>query len=365
MRRYLVISVVSALVFALTSPAMAWSPRLEVDENNWIQFGFLAQLQYEAVEDAAGVANDKWSNEFFTRRARILAQGAVHEKVQFFFDTDLPNAGKTGAANTLIWNDGIIDLQFAPALKVSLGRILPPFSLESQASAASLLGIDYNLNTIKLPTPNERSAWRDDGIEARGILAGGLIDYRAGVFRGERDAIRNPDQDGRFTGMVMLNFGAAQPGWFYNMNSLGSLQMLSIGAGYDRIGNSAAGLDDGEAWSVFALVDQPLGVGAVTVAAAWYDWDGPNYGGFVGNTASAQVGFLFPCRMIEGARIQPVVRWQYQDPDEGLSLDTFNLGLNYFLKGHNINFKADYAINDRRIGGEKVDAVRFQTQLLF
>lgn len=363
MNRYFFVPVMTALLFALVSSAMAWSPKLEVDENTWIQFGFLTQLQYETIEDAAGTDNDSWSQEFFTRRARILAQGSVHEKVKFFFDTDLPNAGKTGAANTLVWNDGIIDLQFAPAFKVSMGRILPPFSLESQASAAGLLGIDYNLNTIKLPTPNDRSFWRDDGLEARGILFGNLIDYRAGVFRGERDAAVNPDQDGRFAGMVMVNLADAQPGWFYNMNSLGAARMLSLGAGYDRIGNSA--VDDGEAWSVFALIDQPVGVGAVTAAAAYYDWEGPNYGGFVGNTASAQLGYLFPCRIMQGALIQPVARWQFQDPDTGSSLHTYNLGLNYYLKGHSINFKADYAINDRRINNEKVDAVRFQTQLLF
>ncbi len=363
MKKWLLLILVPLFTIAITTSAMAWSPKLQVDEDTWIQLGFLGQVQFEAIEDAAGTDNDKWSSDFFTRRARILAMGSVHENVKFFFDTDVSNAGKTGATNQVYWNDGFIDLQLAPEIKIAMGRILPPFSLETQASAATLLGIDYNLNSVKLPSPTGvGSPWRDDGIEARGILLDGLLDYRLGVFRGERDAAVNPNQDLRYTGMVMVNLGDAQPGWFFNMNSLGALNSLSVGVGYDRINNGGvAGVDDGEAWSVFALVDQPLGIGRITGAAAYYDWDGPNYG-FIGNTASVQVGYLLP---VAGHRLQPVVRWQHQDPDVGASLDTVNLGLNYFLKGHNINFKVDYAINDRIIAGDKVDAFRFQTQLLF
>jgi hypothetical protein len=48
-----------------------------------------------------------------------------------------------------------------------------------------------------------------------------------------------------------------------------------------------------------------------------------------------------------------------------LTLNTVNLGLNYLLKGHAINVKLDYAIDDRQVGVEKVDTFRCQTQLLF
>jgi hypothetical protein len=360
----LVVSMAAAILWS-TSSALAWSPKLEVDEHTWIQFGFLAQLQYETAEDAAGVENDEWSNELFVRRARFLANGSVHEKVKFFFDTDVPNAGKTGADNSLVWNDGLVDLQFLPQFKLAIGRLLPPFSVENQASASTLLGIDYNVNTIKLPTPNDRAVWRDDGIEAHGILGRDLIDYRVGLFRGERDKERNPDQDLRFTGMAMINLVDPQPGWYYNMNGLGSLNMLSFGAGYDRLANSAPGLSDGRAWSLFALLDQPLGVARVTAHAAYYDWRGDGWAGdFEGKTASVQVGYLMSGFFAPG-QWQPVLRWQRQDPDSGASLDTVNIGLGYYLKGHNINFKIDYALNDRLVAGDKKDAFRFQTQLLF
>lgn len=366
-----------AVVLGAATSALAWSPKLAVNDDVWAQVGLLGQLQFEAVEDGSG-SKDDWSNDFFIRRARLMVQGSVHKNVKFFFSTDVPNAGKSRVkdSNDIILNDLFVDLQFMPEFNVAMGRILSPFSPEYRASAALLLGIDYNLGANKLMTPNDRAFWRDDGIEVRGLLFDGLIDYRVGLFRGERESGTtgiNRDDNMRTTGMVMINLADAQPGFFYNMNSLGALKVLSFGGGYDYVGNSNA--EDGKAWNLFALLEQPLGPGRIVASAAYYDWDGPNYGRsttngvttfFEGNTISAQAGYLLPCPFLEGAKIQPVVRYQHQDNDNtDVKLDTFNIGLNYFLKGQNINFKVDYAINDQIINGEKVDAFRFQTQLLF
>jgi hypothetical protein len=353
------------IALALAAPALAWSPKMEVKEDVWMQVGFLGQAWFEAVEDGAGT-NDEWSKDFYFRRARILGMGSVHKNVKFFFDTDVPNSGKEGFDNDLILNDAFIDLQIMPAFKVQIGRILVPFSVENKASAALLLGIDYNTNVTKLPLNFiDKAFWRDDGVEVRGILLDGLIDYRVGLFDGEDDTARNLDDDLRTTGMVMINLGDAQPGWFYNMNSLGSLNVLSFSAGYDYIGNSE--VKDGKAWNVGVHLEQPLGNGRIVGSATFYDYDGPNYG-FEGQAASAQAGYLMPCSFNEGSHIQPVLRWQHQDNDNtDRKIDSFGIGLNYFLKGHNINFKAEYTINDRfnTATGDRVDAFRFQTQLLF
>jgi len=361
------------IALALAAPALAWSPKMEVKEDVWMQVGFLGQGWFEAVQDNAG-DNDEWSKDFYFRRARILGMGSVHKNVKFFFDTDVPNSGKQGTSdNDLILNDAFIDLQIMPEFNVSFGRILVPFSVENKASAALLLGIDYNTNVTKVPTFIDRAFWRDDGVEVRGILLDGLIDYRVGLFDGEGDTDLNPDDHLRTTGMVMINLGDAQPGWFYNMNSLGSLKVLSLSAGFDYIGNGGAGIEDGKAWNVGAHLEQPLGNGRIVASATYYGWDGPNYGKtttgsfFEGQTASVQAGYLMPCPFNEGSYIQPVLRWLYQDNNTtDRELDTYAIGLNYFLKGHNINFKVDYAINDRfAADGDRADAFRFQTQLLF
>ena len=365
-------------ILLLGAPSLAGAqvPRLSIDADTWLQFRFLAQLQVEAAGRNAGVDGDGWSYDIFTRRARIMGNGSVHKKVKFFFSTDVPNAGKQGVTNDVIWNDGFVDVQLAPQFNIGMGRFLVPFSPENRASAAQLLGIDYNLNVLKTPTPVTRAFWRDDGIEVRGVLGGKRFEYRGGVFKGARTynlaaagapvRLNNPDNSLRTIGMAMLNFADAQPGYFYNPNGLGTLRILSMGVGFDRIPNSTVNMDNSLAWNVFALADQPVGGGRINAMASWYNWDGPAWtGGFEGTTAAVQVGVLLPKGSREG-RWQPVVRYQRQDnPDTDFTLNTVNLGINYLLKGHTINWKLDFAINERQVGGKNAHAIRFQTQLLF
>jgi hypothetical protein len=356
-----------ALTLGLAATATAQVPRLSIDDDTWLQLRFLGQLQVEAAELGAGVDADRWSYDVFTRRARIMGTGSVHRNVRFFFSTDVPNTGKSGVPNELVWNDGFVDVRIAPALNVAVGRILAPFSPDVRASAATLLGIDYNLSLIKTPTPVERAFWRDDGIELRGVAGDGLIEYRGGVLRGIRSLEgNNPDNSLRTTGMVMLNLADAQPGWFYNPNSLGALDVLSFGVGVDHIPNSAPGVDNSLAWTLFALVEQSLGAGRLNAMGSYFNWDGPAWaGGFEGTTMGVQVGYLMP-PTAAGGRWQPVVRIQRQDnPNADFTLNTINLGVNYYLKGHAINWKLDVALNDRRVAGETANAVRLQTQVLF
>jgi len=60
------------------------------------------------------------------------------------------------------------------------GLILLPFSFETRVSAASLLGIDYNIEAIKLVNT---FIWRDYGAELHGNF-GKKLAYAVGIFDG-------------------------------------------------------------------------------------------------------------------------------------------------------------------------------------
>ncbi len=372
--RLLVALICVAPALFIAPEAEAWSPKISVDDDQWIQLGFLGQFRAESHQDLGGGEQDRWTAEFYTRRARIMALGSVHPNVRFFLATDVPNTGREGIPNSIIWNDGFVDFQFLPELKLSFGRILVPFSIENRASAAALLGIDYNLSLLKIPTFIDRAFWRDDGVEARGILFDGYIDYRVALFRGVRDTSINPSYLPRVTGMVVVNLQDAQPGWFYNPNSLGSLDVISFGAGVDHIFRTARGGINATAWNLFALVEQDVGGGRLNAMAGFYNWDGPGWGGgFEGATMGLQLGYLVPGEILPdtpvAGKIQPVLRFQRQDDleEDGFELNTINLGLNYYLKGQNANLKVDFAINDRFDADDEQGkaALRFQAQLLF
>jgi hypothetical protein len=340
--------------------ASAWSPKLEIDENTWVQLGYLHQFWFQSVDDGAATGSDRTS-DFFTRRNRVMLLGQATESIHFFLNYDAAAGSAAGDRQDPVLTDAIIDYRISPAFNLSVGRVLVPFTIDNQTSAVTLTGVDYPTRALaNLPTTPSGAFWRDDGIEARGLLGGGTIDYRIGYFRGDRDATRNPKGEGRVTGMVVFNLASPQGGWFYNQNSLGALDVLSFGAGYDLMSRSGPGVDDHEAWSVFFSVEKSLGAGHLSFNGTYIDWDGVVGGFGDGSSISLQAAFL-----PSGTQWQPVVRWQQQDPDVGTKLDTISLGLSYYISGHRANIKGEYAIDDTIIGGSKKDAFRVQAQLFF
>lgn len=356
-------SLAAASVLALMPlAASAWTPKLAVDDTTWVQLGYLHQFWYQSIDDGAGTIGDRTrSSDFFNRRSRVMLLGQATESIHFFLNYDAASGSAAGDRQDPVLTDAIIDYRFNEGFNLSVGRILVPFTIDNQTSAVSLTGIDYPTRTLaNLPTNPSGAFWRDDGLEARGLLGGGMIDYRVGYFRGDRDAVRNPDGDGRITGMVVLNLASPQGGWFYNQNSLGALDVLSFGVGFDRMGRSGVGFDDHEAWSAFFSVEKGLGGGHLTANGTYIDWDGVVGGFGDGKSFSAAVAFL-----PTGSKWQPVVRWQNQDPDAGSKLDTIGLGLNYFISGHRAKISAEYSIDDVVIDGSEKDAFRIQAQLFF
>jgi hypothetical protein len=351
----------AAAVMALVPhTASAWSPKLEVNENTWVQLGYLHQFWYEQIEDSKAGSN---SNDFFTRRNRIMLLGQAAEQVHFFVNYDAASGNAAGDRQDPVLTDAFIDYRLATEFNVMVGRMLVPFTMDNNTSAVTLTNIDYPTRALaNQPTTPSGAFWRDDGVMARGLLGGGMIDYRVGYFRGDRDNTRNASGDGRITGMVMVNLATPQGGWFFNQNSLGALDVLTFGAGYDKMDRSSNAFDDHEAWSLFFSMEKKLGPGHLSFNGTYIDWDGV-VGGF-GNGTSMNLAAAF---QPTGSKWQPTLRWQQQDPDAptGTKLDTVGVGIGYYISGHRANIKAEYSFDDIVIGGEKKDAFRVQAQLFF
>lgn len=349
----------AAVLAMVPHTASAWSPKLEVSDTTWVQLGYLHQFWYESIDNKNAGSR---SNDFFTRRNRIMLLGQATEDIFFFVNYDAASGNAAGGRQDPVLTDAFIDYRISPAFNVMVGRQLVPFSIDNQASAVSLTAIDYPTRALApQPTTPSGAFWRDDGIQARGLLGDGRFHYRVGYFRGDRGA-GNSEGDGRITGMVMINLADPQGGWFFNTNSLGALDVLSFGVGFDQMGRSDQ--DDHEAFSVFGVAEKTLGAGHLSVTAAYFDWDGAGAPGSAfyngGSTAHITTAFL-----PSGSKWQPVIRWQQQDPDDGETLDTVGLGLTYLISGHRANIKAEYSIDDTFVNGEKEDAFRVGAQLFF
>ena len=352
------VAVASVVLFV----GSAWAgPKWDVGEDNdaWLQLSVLGQVHYQYNADAQD------EEDFFLRRGRIILAGQIMDGVKFFVETDNDNAGKNGTAGVSTdIQDAFVDVRLMnlePAqLWLEAGLILLPFSFENRASAASLLGIDYNAEAIRFVNT---FVWRDYGADLRGNL-GKWVNYRIGAFDGYDTFAANIDTDGdgandavvakndgsalRFTGHVAVNIiGEAENGWFFTQNQLGKATFISVGAGIDSQKDATtttpiASPDDAvelnaDAWVVDVQSGFKLGDHmAIMVNGAYYVWDNAV---FEGNTAFVEAGFLVFKAMV-------TAKSMVVDRDGADALVDYTGGLHYFLKGHNARAGVEYTWGD-------------------
>lgn len=317
-------------------------PKWDFGEDSWIQLAILAQIQ-GTYDDAAEPESD-----IFLRRGRIILSGQVTDGALFFAETENVNAGRYGQPeSSMKLQDVFADIRLAKSPHwIKAGLILLPFSFETRASAGSLLGLDYNVETIKL---GNTFVWRDYGVEAHGNV-GKRFAYAAGVFDGydSPTGTKNPDAEPRFVGHVAWNpIGEVETGWFYSQDRLGKKgNYLTLGLGADLQDGATLipGEDpepdtilDAEAYVLDLQSGFRLGEKAgITVNAAWYDWDNAT---FTGSTAFVESGVLFD-------RYGGTLKWSHQDPDGGTTLDDVTVGFGYFHRGHNFRVGVEYRFGD-------------------
>lgn len=313
-------------------------PRWDVGEDSWLQLGILGQVHFSHMEDAAV------ENDFYLRRGRIIIQGQVMDGIKFFVETDNANAGKYGVseAETKI-QDAFMDFRLDDSRQwIKAGLILLPFSFETRSSAASLLGIDYNSETIKLVNT---FVWRDYGAELSGGV-GDKFNYRIGVFDGydSDTGIKYNDASLRFTGHIAYNLiGKVEDGWFFSQTRLSAKNdYLSIGAGIDHQSkatiNAESVVQDNRAWVLDMQSGFIFGDNLLTVNGAYYDWDNALY---KGKTAFIETGYLI-------GKIMPTFKISYLDPDNAGSTTDTTFGVDYFWKGQNARIGVEYRTGDSK-----------------
>jgi hypothetical protein len=340
------------------APAAAAAPgqlKLENDMAS-IRFGLLAQPQYEAL----GNGNEEsTAHNLFLRRARIIVGGTVFQRFEYFVETDFANLFKAAPAGGLtVKNTPGMNIQdviltwiaLGDRLKVDVGYMLPPLAHNAVQSAATLYGWDYFANTFRhsgIFDTTSDPAGRDVGVQLRGLVAGGRIEYRVGVFQGLRilPVAAVPDvSPGKVGGRNFFRVAARgqwnvlepETGFFYWGTYLGSKRILSFGLSYDF-------QDDYNYGAADAILDHPLGPGSVTAQFNVAQWNG---GSFIGTlpkqtAVMAEAGYRFAAYSLS-----PILRYEQRFvegattavPDE----TRYVLGLAYWPFGHTSNLKVFY-----------------------
>ena len=217
--------------------------KIETPNKSTIKLGLLLQPQFQASQPRFGTpaeARTNFGNNLYIRRTRILLGGNLFGLLDYFVDTDFPNlflaqnVTTTDAMGMMVTNsvkntpgmniqDAFITFKaMGDNLKIDAGYMLPPLAHNAVQGATTLYMWDYFFYTFRSGNMFGSSGnpiGRDAGVQARGLVAGGLLEYRFGLFQGLRQA-QGPTMSAsrnffRATGRVQVNLMDPETGFFY------------------------------------------------------------------------------------------------------------------------------------------------------
>lgn len=319
-----------------------------------MKLGFLAQARAESIENAAG----ETARDLYFRRLRLLFGGQLAPKWSFFFETDSPNLGRGESdgsknASDIFIQDFVITYEHVDALKVDFGLILIPLSHNSQQSAASLLPSDYGPFSFLNSGATDSRVGRDYGVQVRGYAVGKSLEYRAGVYQGERG--EDSTNDFRYAGRVVWYPLEPDTAFYYVGTTLGKKKILAIGGGLDV-------QEEYRAYSADVFFDHPVGTHhAITAQLARIHLDGDSFFSEVPeqDVTSLELGWYFA-----RAKLQPYGAWYDRDVDDAASSDEtqFEVGVAWYWEAYERVLKLGYG-QLRKDGTADRDRLVLQLQI--
>ncbi|HXO22462.1 MAG TPA: hypothetical protein VOA87_21275 [Thermoanaerobaculia bacterium] len=351
----LVLVLAALFTVLLVRPATAQLQVSNADGSMSLKFGVLGQAQAEFLDTAT--AKDRQDN-LFIRRLRLLGGFKLNDKLTIFVDTDSPNLGKGNPDGTknnadMYIQDFIVTYAFAKEFQIDSGLLLTAESYNHTQSAATLMAIDYGPYTFTESAPITARVGRDYGIQARGYLADDHIEYRGGVFQGARGV--NNTNEFRYSGRLAFNVIGPQTTYTYRGTSLGKTQSLTIGFGFDH-------QQDFHSYGGDLFWDQPIpGGDGLTVQADYTQWDG---GTFLTAIPKQKTTLLEVGYYAHAIKLLPYVQYAQENFDLAKNPDEkrTEVGIGYYINGHNQNIKFGYGKIDRD-GSPKRNQIRLQYQV--
>jgi hypothetical protein len=257
----------------------------------------------------------------------------------------------------------------ADLLKVDVGYMLPPLAHNAVQGAGTLYGLDYFAFSFLQSGVFNTSAspvGRDVGVQARGLVLDGKLEYRAGLFQGKRNDPTATEVGGRnffrFAARVQVNLFDPEPGFFYAGTYFGAKKIVSVGASLDVQSGYRYFAGD-----VFA--DLPIGPGVFTGQLNLTHLNGgtfiPAATPLPGQTAlMAEAGFNF-----KAFQVSPIIRFEHRwvdgPPPAGASETRFSLGAAYWPYLHNSNLKLFYTRLSTQDAAHGANQINLQWQVYF
>ena len=329
--------------------------------------GLRIQTRYDREHDANGNRN----NDFFIRRLRLKGGGKVYDLAKYYFEVKIDNTGKFNRTPRAQVENAWLDFKIKESFIIRAGLFDMVFSRNALTSDSKLLLMDRSL--VKGAMTVLGIADNTVGVLAHGRPMGGHLSYGFGVFDnlgfevlGQDTTILSRKSDGTmFTGRVGYDFfDPASPGGYgdYRSSYNGQGKRLTISGNAAYLSEAQIGTRQ---FTLYAYgVDLFFNSGGLVIEAEYdaYIEHVTNNGGrdIDGSGYYVQAGYLiFP-------KIELAARYQELDNDNNIETDKLmwtSVGLNYYMKGHNLKIQGEYIFKNEE--GVEIDNDLFQVQMQF
>lgn len=167
----------------------------------------------------------------------LHSSGSVHKFINFTANFSASyNPDMSGNASLL---DGIVQLDFADAFHLWVGRMLVPVDRSNFSGPWFMTPWYYpgfGFADGQVGAPREGPSGRNDGTTVWGSFAGGIVKYYAGAFD-----LHDVGQSPLFSGRINISLLNPEPGFYSNSSYLGK-DILAIGIGGQAKKNGSVGV---------------------------------------------------------------------------------------------------------------------------
>jgi hypothetical protein len=357
--RSLAIAIALAATTTITPVASHAAGTITFGEDKYVSVGFGVLAGYSSVEDTAPNGDD--SSDFDLNVTRVYLSGGINKYIKGM--VNIENSGGTGDKFSVI--DAAAIFQINPELEIYAGRFLSPSSRANMAGPFYSSGDGYWQNIVARYGWNGGEIGRDEGVAIVGTAADERLAYSFGVFEGGNifklsglinevgkadgfgETIVNNQQDDElmYAGRLQYAFWDKEPGYYGTGNYFGSKDIFTIGVAARVKGDGAASdvaVGDYSQVSVDLLMEKQLAAGAVSLEAAYYDYDTDDvFLSEQGDAYAVSVGFIFKEKLGWG-QVMPLVRYQSFDNDNNVEQERTDLGVNYVIDGYNAQISSFY-----------------------
>lgn len=316
-----------------------------------VSLGLKMKLWYQSIQDAAPNGMDR-SNDFALKAGALYLKGRYNKTVAFGSEFDWLNLGTVdgvehSSATTAVHN-AWVGFNFMPQLNFMTGKYRAAFSRYSLTSSATAYLFPHNPFSAGAGLVSSGKDYRQTGVTVWGFLWK-RFRYDAGVASGVPAALKGNDSSGSLQYLFRAEYTplGIDKGYFHKNEWLGEKgKFLTLGAGFiARKYNTAKNAFDNatySAWTVDEYSEYPVGGGSLDTEAAYYYYNfddpaNPNVQAWY-----AQAGYLLPGRLGPG-RLQPAVRFDtFRPKGHDTATKAWSAGLNYYIKGHNVEVQIEY-----------------------